>query len=158
MPAAKHSISAGTMFGDTGRPGEITGLKELDAALKQLPRGVRNRMIRNGMKEAAQPVLDLAKAYAPVDTGKLRDKMRIYSARLGRKQRKVSTGATISWPKGKTSPAKYAAINEFGGNNRPARPFLRPAAAAAKPMVKQKFKQIMTRLVAEAAKEAKVKS
>jgi HK97 gp10 family phage protein len=158
MPAFKHGIGGTTMFGDTGRPGEITGLKELDTALKELPRGVRNRMIRKGMKEAAQPVLDMAKSMAPVDTGKLRDKMRIYSARLGRKQRKVSTGATISWPKSKTSPGKYAAINEYGGSGRPARPFLRPAVAAATPQVKQVFKQIMTRLVAEAAKEVKAKS
>jgi len=158
MAGAKHSISAATMFGDTGRLGEITGLKELDSALQELPKGVRRRMIRNGMKEAAQPVLDLAKSYAPVDTGALRDKMKIYSARLGRRQKKIAVGAKISWPKSKKSPGKYAAITEFGGVNRQRQPFLRPAAKAAEPAVKAKFKQIMTRLVAEAAKEAKAKS
>jgi len=154
MPAFKHSIGNSSVFGDTGVPGEITGLKELDKTLRDLPKGVRKKMIRNGMKEAAKPILDLAKSLVPVDQGKLRDKMKIYSARLGKKQKKVSVGATISWPKSKTSPGKYAASIEFGTNSTPAQPFLRPAVKGAGNDVKQKFTIIMSRLVDEAAKEA----
>jgi HK97 gp10 family phage protein len=158
MPAFKHHLGSSTSWGGDVNPNAMTGLPELDATLNKFPIRLRKIMARKGMKAAAEPVLSLAKSLVPVDSGKLRDKMRIYSARLGKKQRRVAVGASVSWPKSKTSPGKYAAAVELGTKNQPAQPFLRPAVKAAAPMVKQIFKREMARLVTETAIKVRPKN
>lgn len=154
MAKSKDVFGGQTFFASRGSVhGNMTGLPELDATLQKFPLALRKKMARTAMKVAAKPVLDMAKSLAPVDTGALRDKMKIYSARLGRKQRKVAVGASISWPKSKkgTSPARYAAAVELGTKRQAAQPFLRPAVKACKPQVVAIFKQEMARLVHETA-------
>lgn len=155
----KQVFSGQTVFGGDANYAAMTGLPELDATLQKFPLKLRKKMARASMKIAAKPVLDMAKSLVPVDTGKLRDKMKIYSARLGRKQKKVAVGAMVSWPKSKagTSPARYAAAVELGTTRQAAQPFLRPAAKACKPEVVAIFKKEMARLVKETAIEVRPK-
>jgi HK97 gp10 family phage protein len=156
MSAIKHKAGGFISAGEANES-MMTGLPELDATLQKFPPRLRKLMARKATKLAAEPVLAMAKSLAPVDTGKLRDKMRIYSARLGKKQRRSVTGATISWPKSKTSPGKYAAAVEYGTSNSPAQPFLRPAVAASEPQVKQIFRTEIARLVKETAIQVRPK-
>ena len=157
MAAFKHGIGGSTVFGGS-EVGGMTGLPELDATLNKFPTRLRKIMARKGMKIAAEPVLTIAKSLVPVDQGQLKAKMRIYSAKLGKRQRRSAVGASVSWPKSKNSPAHYAAATEFGTNDRPAQPFLRPAVKAAAPMVKNIFKREMARLVTETAIKVRPKN
>ena len=57
----------------------------------------------------SQDVADLARAYVPVDTGRLRDS--------------ITAG-----PTGVTSDVEYAGFVEYGTSDMPAEPYMRPAA------------------------------
>ncbi len=57
----------------------------------------------------ANDVADLARAYCPVDTGRLRDS--------------ITAG-----PNGVSTDVEYASFVEYGTSDTPAEPFMRPAA------------------------------
>jgi len=118
----------------------IYGAKELENALNELPKSMSKSALRTALTKSAQPVVEAAKRYVPVDTGELRDSITT-GTKLTKNQRRFQLkvgGAQIfigaSWPKG-----AHAHLVEFGFmltghepskvriRHIPAQPFLRPA-------------------------------
>src|ERR1035437_3236882 len=50
---------------------EITGLKELNNKLEQLPLKMEKKIVRQGLVQAIRPMRDAAKAESPEETGRL---------------------------------------------------------------------------------------
>ncbi|CAM3091758.1 HK97-gp10 family putative phage morphogenesis protein [Paracoccus nototheniae] len=51
----------------------IDGLADLEKALGNLTKAVSKNVLRSSMREAAAPMVDMAKSLVPVDDGELRD-------------------------------------------------------------------------------------
>ncbi|ARR55334.1 hypothetical protein HY78_18750 [Rhizorhabdus wittichii DC-6] len=115
---------------------KVEGLRELDEALKELPKSARKPVLRRIARKALIPFLAAVKAKAPVDdpadtpkrpAGALRDSYTIGST-LNRSQRRTVKR------EGKSDVEVYAGTNdrvgilqEFGTVNHAARPHGRPA-------------------------------
>ena len=96
---------------------QITGLRELDGLLKQLPRAMSNTVMRNALKKAGEPTRAAGEANAPVEAGGLKESIQL-SAQLNRNQRRgrprIKEGAEIFI--GSTSPLGH--LVEFGTAER----------------------------------------
>jgi HK97 gp10 family phage protein len=130
---------------------QITGQTELAKALQGLPARVRVEVAMEAMSKAVQPVVDAAKALAPVgETGALRESIG-FAVRQYKKGRitfgvvGARRGFGVPDPgssTGTTEPANYAHLVEYGhavagdaGNYVEAQPFLRPAWDMTAPTV-----------------------
>ncbi len=111
---------------------KIEGLRELEAALADLPRATGRNAVRRVLRRAAEPIATAAEANAPRDTGALSRNVRVGSRltrnqaaaqrKLGKSEQEIHVGVTR--PSG--------VLNEFGTVNQAAQPFLRPAWDANK--------------------------
>jgi HK97 gp10 family phage protein len=121
----------------------VEGLKQLDEALGQLPRATGKNVLRRVGRKALAPVVDQAKAFVVRGTRDVKTKVGIrkagsllksikISSRLSKRQaaahRKMfkDERASIELFAG-PGALPHAHLNEFGGGNNRARPFLRPA-------------------------------
>ena len=106
-----------------------TGDAELQKLLNALPEKVQKKIMRQALREAAKVVAAEARARAPVGTGTLRDSIKVRAA----KGKRGTIGAEVvtgeGYFQGKTF---YGAFIELGTRKMGAKPFLRPAAAAAR--------------------------
>jgi HK97 gp10 family phage protein len=141
---------------------EVQGLKELDAALAQLPRSIQRSTLMRVLKKAGQPIADTARALAPERSGKLKKSI-VVSARLKNSVGKSEFSAALRAGLGvgaarqalraarRAAPGKsfaemyvgtaagtgvvrYAHIVEFGSSKLPPNPFMRPAFDAESSM------------------------
>ena len=96
---------------------QITGLAELNALLQTLPAKIEGRIIRQALRAGQKVILDAAKANAPVQSGALRDSLRITTRSKGGK-----VSATLVAGNKK---AFYAHMVEFGT----AQHFIKPKRA-----------------------------
>jgi HK97 gp10 family phage protein len=129
-----------------------SGFRALDQALGELPKSTARSVLVRTLKKAGKPIADEASRLAPVDTGKLRDRI-IVSARLKNKAgaaeyhaalrdglgkaaavsalRDARRGAKGSFAEMFVGPARgvlaYAHLVEFGTVKVPPKPFMRPA-------------------------------
>lgn len=139
---------------------QVEGLKALDAALGQLPKSIGKSVLNRTLIKAGQPIADAAKAAAPVDTGDLRDSIKV-SARTKNTVGKAEFGAAMRaglgvgaaraalrdarraagpssfaemfvGPETRKGVIRYAHLIEFGKHNAPAEPYMRPAWDANK--------------------------
>ena len=113
---------------------KIEGGAELDAALARIGRDIETRIAKNAIGAGARKVRDRAKQLAPVDTGNLRDAIKVRRAN----KRYGAAVADVVVTGGSTklkNDAWYASLVEFGTVNSPAHPFLRPALDASQPLV-----------------------
>lgn len=106
---------------------KVTGLRELEAALSQLPAATGKAVLRRVAKAALQPVASAAQALAPVREGQLQEQI-VTSSRLTKRQAKTAR------KEGKSSVEMYAGtknkagiLQEFGTVNHGPQPFMRPA-------------------------------
>ena len=84
----------------------ISGLKELDAALQDLPAKIEKNVLRGAMRAGAKVMLDAARQQVPVKTGALRDSLTLKSGyQRGRVTGTVRAG---------NSKAYYAHMVELG--------------------------------------------
>jgi len=93
----------------------VTGLKELDAALAQLPRAAAKGAMQRALVKGGAPIAQHAAALAPRDTGELAGSMAVST----RVQNKVGK-------------AEFAAVMRAGGTRAEAGVALRAARKAAK--------------------------
>ncbi len=109
----------------------LSGFKELERALAQLPKATGKNVLRRIAKGALEPMADSAAAKAPRDEGKL-----AFSISVGEKRtRRVRTGFNkkngieMAMGPGNTLPGvlQYASFVEFGTIDTPAQPYMRPA-------------------------------
>jgi len=131
-----------------------SGFKALEKALAELPKSTARSVLIRTLKKAGQPIADEASSLAPVDTGKLRDRI-IVSARLKNKVGSAEFSAAMRAGLGKAAavsalrqarseaagrgsfaemyvgPARgvlnYAHLVEFGTVKMAPKPFMRPA-------------------------------
>jgi HK97 gp10 family phage protein len=113
------------------------GLRDLEQELVGLGPKDGQKALRAAGRKAFKPVLDAAKAKAPIDTGLLRDHIRIVTqapkdgagvAVVGLRIAKAKTGAPDSErPLDYQSPHWRWHFIEKGTSKKAARPFLRPA-------------------------------
>jgi HK97 gp10 family phage protein len=134
---------------------QVSGLKELDLALGQLPKSVAKATLVRTLKKAGEPIAQAARAAAPIDDGTLRDSI-VVSARLKNKVGMAEFGAALkaglgvgaarsalrdarraagggSFAEMYVGPSmgkgvlRYAHLQEFGTSKHAAHPFMRPA-------------------------------
>ena len=107
---------------------KVEGLRALDRALGELPKRTAKATLRRVLKKAAEPMVDAAKARAPVLTGGLR--LGIHAGtKLSRSQRKATRRARKSFAEIYVGPPPHskAITQEFGAEHHPAQPYMRPA-------------------------------
>jgi len=130
----------------------LIGDKELERRLNAFESNVSKRLLKNAMKHAMKPALQAIKARVPVDTGRLRDSLKIVAWTGKRRQRgkfgfKVVTGTReeLGIPEGAKGYYPFAVeaghytarswILGSGGKRVPARPYMRPGFKAAQPQM-----------------------
>ncbi len=129
----------------------VRGLKELDAKLAALGKRTARAASKRVLKKAGQVIADDAQSRAPVDTGNLKLSIAVYTKKpKGHDPGKrafhaaMKGGATRAEARaalraaqgaapfaevfiGPLARVRYAMWQEFGTENQPARPFMRPA-------------------------------
>lgn len=106
---------------------KITGVKEIDKALKKLEPKVRKKMVRQAMRPALKPVQATAKEKCPVDTGALRDSIKVKAAKRSRRTMGVDV-RSVGVP--------YYGPVEYGSKDRPPAGFMRNAYDTGKDKAK----------------------
>jgi len=97
---------------------KIEGVDELKRQLKRLDTKVRTSIVRSGLREGAKVVKQAAEDKAPVDSGFLRDHIKIKTKKRG---------DNITAIVGFAGDAYYGRFIELGTKHMAAKPFLRPA-------------------------------
>lgn len=92
-----------------------SGFKELDAALRDLPRATQRTVLRNTLRKAGAPIAEAARQHAPRDTGELVNSI-VVSPKI------VNT----------IGNAEFAQVMKAGGSRQEASAALRGARRAAK--------------------------
>ncbi|SHH05918.1 HK97-gp10 family putative phage morphogenesis protein [Tepidibacter thalassicus] len=111
---------------------KLEGLKELEQKLQEM--GNKTSRIENkAIKKAAEPILEDAKANAPVDTGRLREGLKISNIKTKNGEKYVEVGIT----KGDNSEMFYGKFIEWGTSKMPAKPYLAPAYEKNKSKIKE---------------------
>jgi HK97 gp10 family phage protein len=159
---------------------KVTGFRELEEALAELPKTVAKNVLRRTAVEALTPVMETAKAKAPRRSGQLHDSIAIRTARnetFNRRasaafkkygsakgvRRDPSTGISLSTgPTGRfrknrkggrpTGLWAYARYQEFGTAEMQANPYMRPAWDAEKDAMLDRVRTSLT-LQLQKAKE-----
>ena len=92
-------------------------MKELINALDQLPTvAMQKGAIRNALKDAGQPVVDDAKANVPVDSGHLRDSIKVSQSLKKSQRRGRYDRSSVTVYVGSSSPLAH--LIEFGTTKR----------------------------------------
>lgn len=136
----------------------IDGLKEVDAALQDLPKSVGKNILRRVLRKIAAPIATVMKSAAPVDEGALRDSIGV-GTRLTKRQsglhRKMfrDDRASVEMFVG-AGGLPQAHLKEFGGDGAPAHPFGRPAWDGNKDKALETVKQDLWTEIEKAAKRA----
>jgi HK97 gp10 family phage protein len=135
---------------------KITGEKELDRILSNLPKAFTDKVLVSAFKKAADPVVKAAKARVPVGN---KPHMRYSGGRvvatyypgnlqksIGAMQVKDKKGnkAVLVKPRRGAkwkNDGYYAHLVEFGTSNSPAQPYMRPAFDSTKALVNATVKK-----------------
>ena len=153
----------------------ITGLKELQQALNQLPLEIQKRPLRSAVSAGAKVILDEAIRRAPQgETGNLRKALYRYRSRsqsgkgqetflVGvRKGKKEYVDSAKNRRFGRVGKkytvegeAFYWRFIEFGTSKMPARPFLRPAFESKKNQAVETIKNRLAVAIENTAKKMK---
>lgn len=123
---------------------KVRGLRELDAALRLLPKNIEKRVLGNAIRAAGRVIAADAKTRVPRATGQLKRSIVVRAVRGG------AGRAVVGFLKPRS---RIAHLIEFGTRFMAARPFLRPALDTKAPDAVRKFGEIAGKGVArEAAK------
>lgn len=109
---------------------KVTGFKDLEKALMELPKATAKASVRRVLKKAAQPIADAGAGNAPKREGDLIASYGV-GTRLTKRQRKLHRRESeVEVFAGPNNPA--AIQTEFGNAHQAAEPHLRPAWDAEK--------------------------
>lgn len=136
---------------------QISGLKGIEDALSSAGPKLARRALRKALKAAAQPLLDAAKAKAPVlpkatpdrQPGELRDSIDV-EINLSGKQASgtAKIGPTYDKAKGQDSPGVYGRFVELGSIHNPhPEPFMRTAFDGVSEQALEKFTEVLSETV-----------
>lgn len=128
----------------------ISGAKELEKALKQLPKSTSKSVLRTALRNAAKPTVNMAKATAPVGpTGNLRSSITAKtSLSKSQKKRRQKVG-DVEMFIGPTAP--HGHLLEFGTVKMAPRPFMRPAWDSTKQEVLDSIEKELWQAISKAA-------
>ena len=125
---------------------KVEGLRELDAALSELPKATsRNVMRRAGIK-ALEPMAEEMRRRVPVDSGDLKEGIAV-STRNPRRNRRQSEVEVYAGP----GRHPQAHLREFGGDGNPPEPYVRPAWDGGKTELLDTVKQDLWSEIEKAA-------
>lgn len=136
----------------------IDGLREVDAALKDLPKSVGKNVLRRVLRKIAAPIAAEMKSAAPVDQGALRDSIGV-GGKLTRRQQGLhrrmfrDDRASVEMFVG-AGGLPQAHLREFGVAGTPAHPFARPAWDGNKDTALSTIKSDLWSEIEKAAKRA----
>ncbi|TDK35201.1 hypothetical protein E2F50_13145 [Rhizobium deserti] len=141
----------------------VDGLKDLDQALKKLPRATAKSVGRRTLMKAAQPIAEAGRANAPEREGNLKKSYGVGTKLTKRQKRMNKKESPVEVFVGPNDPA--AVQTEFGNQHQAAEPHLRPAWDAEKQPTLERIKdglwveisKAAARLARKAAKLAKGK-
>lgn len=109
---------------------QLTGFRELEKALRELPKATGKNVLRRVAKGALEPLADAAAAKAPQDEGRLAFSISVGEKRTRRVRTgfKRSDGIEMAMGPGNTLAGvlQYASFVEFGTVDTPPQPFMRP--------------------------------
>lgn len=105
-------------------------VRKLNRKLKTLEAKVEKKITRQALRAGAKVIAKEAKARAPVDTGMLRSKIKVWALKRSRKRIGVLVGTSA---KEYTGDQFYGAFVEYGTSKMAAKPWLGPAAEAKGP-------------------------
>ena len=138
----------------------ITGLKELEAALSQLPKATGKNVLRRVLRSRAQPIADAASGMAPDDPGTggndLRSSISV-GTKLSKRQASLhkkmfrDDRASVEMFVG-AGPLPQATQQEFGNVIHGPQPFMRPAWEGGKDAVLEGIKDDLADEIDKAAK------
>lgn len=139
----------------------VEGLKELDEALKELPRATARSTLRRALIEAAKPIARAGEANAPRRTGELAQSYTVGS-RLSQRQRRLHKKESQVEVFVGPTPHPKSVQTEFGNAHQTAEPHLRPAWDSNVMGVLDRIRKILSeqiektrvRLARKAAREA----
>lgn len=133
---------------------QLEGMDHFEKLLNSIDIKLRKKALSIATRDSAKVVLEYAKRFAPVDSGKLRKSLVVRSmvktTRENRKNVGHSVRAGAGWYKGHTY---YAAFLEFGTRKMEAQPFLRPAVKAARPAARAIFRKQITAAIRAIARQ-----
>ncbi len=157
---------------------KTVGLAELEKALAELPRATAKRVVQRTLLQAAQPIVDRARALVPVRSGGLRDSIQAklqskggagkaaYAAAMRSgagaagavaamrdAQRGSSDRSTTEVVVG-PGQMPHAHLQEFGTQNHGPQPYLRPAWDENKQKALDSIGEIMGAEIMKAARRA----
>lgn len=156
---------------------KVSGFRELDAALSQLPRSTQKTVLRRTLVKAGEPIKERARQLVPVSSGKLRESI-VVSPRIKNKVGSAEFSAAMSAGFGKAAAVKamrnarrankgsfaemyigpavpagyYGHLVEFGTSKMSAQPFLRPAWDALQQQALEIIRATMGSEIMRAAK------
>ncbi len=109
----------------------LSGFRELDKALGELPKATAKNVLRRVAKGALEPMAGVAAARAPERTGKLAFSISVGEKRTGRAKTGFFSGTGIQMAMGPATGLpgvlQYAAFDEFGTVDTPAFGYMRAA-------------------------------
>lgn len=111
------------------------GGRELEAALAQLgSNSTRRRTAERALNPAAEPIRDEAVRLAPEDEGNLKERIKIGKASRRNRNRDKDVAEVFVGIEYRPVRflALYASIDEFGGADQAAQPYMRPAFESRK--------------------------
>lgn len=156
---------------------KIEGLRELDAALGQLPKATARNVLRRTLKKAGEPTAERARQLVPVNQGHLKRSITVstkkpvghgagrqaFAAAMRAGATKAAAGAAAraanrtsadAFAEAFIGPGRYphAHMVEFGTEKMAPQPYLRPAWDATKMKVLDIIKSELGSEISKAAK------
>lgn len=137
---------------------QVSGLDAIHAQLLQLQAETAAKVLVASAKKAFLPVLWSARGKVPVDSGSLRDSLKIAVAKSDEGDLICSVGITIGKKEGgkpgELAPSTRWHFIELGTVKIPATPYLRPALDENASGVVEILKDELTKRIARAVKAA----
>lgn len=138
----------------------VEGLRELERALRELPRATGKNVLKRALMRAGEPIEADAERLAPVLTGHLQTSIGTGTKLTRRQRRQHRPQSAVEVFVGAAEPKAH--MQEFGQAHHAAQPFLRPAFDSNKMRALDTIKREMTveiekaraRLARKAAREA----
>mgnify|MGYP001810178928 CR=1 FL=1 len=125
---------------------KVEGLRELDAALSELPKATSRNVMRRAGVKALEPMAEEMRRRVPVDSGDLKDGISV-STRNPRRNRRQSEVEVHAGP----GRHPQAHLREFGGDGNPPEPYVRPTWDGGKAELLDTVKQDLWSQVEKAA-------
>lgn len=133
---------------------KVEGLKELEGALRQLPKALSRRAMQDILVKAGQPVADHASGIAPKRSGELQKSIAVSPHLTKRQQSQSPKISDVEAYIGVGKSLPQGIFMEFGTSHHGPKPFMRPAWDAKWRSVLEEIKKNMWAVIAKTAERA----